>query len=94
MSDIPNDKDIYEMNVHAMASEIRRLRMAIRNHRDQRGDDRCWMDDNELYAVLPEGVNAEFQLPEKRTFLGNCARHCEKFWENRQPPDAKIDFTL
>lgn len=28
---------------------------AIRKHRDYRGDDRCFLDDGELYAVLPEG---------------------------------------
>ncbi len=35
--------------------EVERLRDAIRQHRDARGDDRCWMDDEELYKVLPEG---------------------------------------
>ena len=34
---------------------IERLWTAIRKHRDQRGDDRCYLDDRELYAVLPEG---------------------------------------
>jgi hypothetical protein len=28
---------------------------AVREHRDQRGDDRCWRDDRKLYASLPEG---------------------------------------
>ena len=44
------------------ASEIAELRQqlaalhaAIRKHRDQRGDDRCWMDDEQLYEALPEG---------------------------------------
>jgi hypothetical protein len=31
------------------------LESAIRKHRDQRGDDRCWLDDEELYKTLPEG---------------------------------------
>ncbi len=35
--------------------ECQRLRDAIRRHRDYRGDDRCYLDDRELYAVLPEG---------------------------------------
>lgn len=38
-----------------LAEEVERLRSAIRRHRDQRGDDRCWLDDEELYKVLPEG---------------------------------------
>jgi hypothetical protein len=28
---------------------------AIRAHRDTRGDDRCWRDDEALYKLLPEG---------------------------------------
>lgn len=36
-------------------TEVERLRQAIRTHRDQRGDDRCWQDDETLYNVLPEG---------------------------------------
>lgn len=34
---------------------------AIRKHRDQRGDDRCWLDDEELYRVLPEGYVAPYR---------------------------------
>ena len=45
-------------NWQAMIDEIRALQSAIRKHRDQRGDDRCWMDDEELYRVLPEGYVA------------------------------------
>ena len=36
-------------------TEVDRLRAAIRTHRDYRGNDRCYLDDRELYAVLPEG---------------------------------------
>lgn len=38
-----------------LAREVQRLRAAIRAHRDQRGDDRCHLDDAALYAALPEG---------------------------------------
>jgi hypothetical protein len=38
--------------------QITRLESAIRKHRDYRGDDRCWLDDEELYRVLPEGFTA------------------------------------
>jgi FtsZ-binding cell division protein ZapB len=49
---------------------------AIRKHRDQKGDDRCWIDDRELYAVLPEGY-AGFgpQLDEPEEMLANCKRY-------------------
>ena len=41
--------------VGLMADDLKRLVDAIRTHRDQRGDDRCFLDDETLYAVLPEG---------------------------------------
>lgn len=35
--------------------QVNTLEAAIRKHRDFRGDNRCWIDDEELYKVLPEG---------------------------------------
>jgi hypothetical protein len=65
-------------------TEIERLKAAIREHRDQRGDDRCWEDDAKLYAVLGEG-GAETALPPKAEFL----KSCERFYEQRQCPAVK-----
>lgn len=47
-----------------------KLYAAIRKHRDERGDDRCWMDDERLYQVLPEG----YTPPERDCYveLINC----------------------
>jgi hypothetical protein len=64
-----------------------RLESAIRTHRDQRGDDRCWLDDHALYSVLddaPEPSN-HLALPPKCEFL----KSCERYWEQRQTPDDK-----
>lgn len=63
--------------------EIMKLRNAIRAHRDQKGDDRCWMDDIELYKVLPEGVvNADLSLLSDEQFR----RNCDLFIKNRKCP--------
>lgn len=59
---------------------IGQLESAIRNHRDQRGDDRCWMDDEELYKVLPEGYTAPARDTEVELKL------CEKFISCRKNP--------
>lgn len=61
----------------------RALKDAIRLHRDERGNDRCWLDDDRLYAVLGEGTG-DRALPCKSEFLSNCAR----YWEQRQPAAA------
>ena len=55
---------------------------AIRKHRDQRGDDRCWMDDEELYKVLPEG----FTPPPRDTTVE--LKNCERYIASRQAPQS------
>lgn len=49
------DEDLRMRVCAAADARVERLRDAIRAHRDVRGDDRCWMDDETLYGVLPEG---------------------------------------
>lgn len=71
---IPSSSFVSGLLAEAL-KEITKLRDAIRKHRDQRGDDRCWMDDEELYKVLPEG----YVPPERDTTveLENCRRYIE-----------------
>jgi hypothetical protein len=69
-----------KMNRLLQSKEIEKLRAAIRKHRDQRGDDRCWMDDEELYRVLPEG----FTPPARDTAVE--LANCERFIACRQNP--------
>lgn len=59
-----------------LTEEIERLRSAIRNHRDQQGDDRCFMDDEALYEVLPEGLGGQYdrRVGDQAAMLQNCAR--------------------
>lgn len=52
---------------------------AIRTHRDTRGDDRCW-DDEELYKVLSEG----YTPPARDTTVE--LERCEQFIASRQHP--------
>jgi hypothetical protein len=46
---------------------------AVREHRDQRGDDRCWRDDRKLYAALPEGYTPP--AADTEIELDNCRRY-------------------
>lgn len=65
-----------------LRARIAMLESAIRSHRDQRGDDRCWIDDCTLYAVLSEGGEVTSPpLPPPDEMLANCrryiaSRHC------------------
>ncbi len=64
----------------ASINELEKTRNAIRKHRDEKGHDRCWLDDQELYKILPETTEADFTLPCKTEFL----TECEKYWNNRK----------
>lgn len=60
--------------------ELERIRNLIREHRDCRGHDRCWIDDIKLYALaLPEDNLPNLELPPKDEFLNKC----EEFRCNR-----------
>jgi hypothetical protein len=77
------DEDLENMNIDQVRTEAKKLRDAIRYHRDQKGDDRCWVDDIRLYEALPEGpVNYDPTLPPEEEFLANCKRFCK----SRQTP--------
>lgn len=77
------------MNKSELSAEIERLKNAIRNHRDQKGDDRCWMDDQELYAVLGDGNLGDNTIGDPKKML----RNCEKFIAVRcQPGSSWIPY--
>ena len=42
-------------SVNDANEQLYTLRTAVRKHRDEHGDDRCYQDDYVLYAALPEG---------------------------------------
>lgn len=60
--------------------QVAHLLSAIRKHRDARGDDRCWLDDEELYKALPEG----YTPPERDTTVE--LKLCQKYIECRHNP--------
>lgn len=78
-----------------LATRVAELEAAIRNHRDQRGDDRCWLDDDALYAVLPEGKGeADTRLHCPEEMLANCQRYIASRQEGGVPyvsPQRQID---
>lgn len=56
------------------------LTAAVRRHRDERGDDRCWMDDERLYKALPEG----YTTPERSEAVE--LEYCKRFIATRHHP--------
>lgn len=67
------DVDHYRGERDALKAENEKLRAAIRKHRDYRGDHRCFQDDAELYAALPEGDTRP--ATETAVTIENCERY-------------------
>jgi len=75
------ERDAEALDACAAAfDEVHRLQTAIRTHRDMRGDDRCWLDDETLYKVLPEG----YIPPTRDTAVELDA--CRQFIQSRHNP--------
>lgn len=72
----------YETALAIREEQIKKLSDGIREHRDARGDDRCWRDDVTLYQLLPEGF-----APEKLDSYVELER-CKDFIACRQNPST------
>lgn len=74
------------------AAELSSIRLAIRQHRDQIGDYRCWVDDEVLYhRVLPELRGVVPEVPPGEEFL----RRCETYYKQRQnPEESPVEIPL
>jgi hypothetical protein len=71
------------------------MRDRIRYHRNQKGDDRCWLDDYSVWELLPDSP------PMPSFSLEEGMRNCRAFWAFRRaefpdimPPDATLDSNL
>lgn len=60
------------------AEELAVLKKAIQEHYDQHADDRCWMDDVQLYEAAGIRVDPErFKVGDRAAMLKNCERYVE-----------------
>ena len=80
------DDDIDKMDRAALVSEVKRLRAAIREHRDSSGHDLCWHHPK-LWSLLPEGASALPAIPEWPQFLRGCVKYRESL--DRELPQAQ-----
>ncbi len=64
---------------------VRQLEDAIRNHRNQHGDDKCFLDDQELYKVLGDGNLGDATVGDKAAMLENCKRFINNRCESGGP---------
>jgi hypothetical protein len=76
------DADLAGMNEEALRAEVRKLRAAIREQRDQTGHDLCWYLP-ELWDVLPEKVHPQPELPPWPEFIQRCAAFRQQLEEKK-----------
>ena len=81
------DDDLKAMDREALVAEVRKLRAAIREHRDASGHDLCWHHPA-MWALLPERTDPASAVPPWPKFLRGCVRYRQSLDE--QAPDAPV----
>ena len=80
------DEDLEIMSHEQLLSEIKKLRHAIRAHRDSTGHELCWHHPD-LWSLLPEKTSPAVEVPAWPQFMRGCIRYRQSLDE--QLPDAK-----
>lgn len=75
------DDDLNSLTEEELVSEIKRLRQAIRTHRDSSGHDLCWYQP-ELWSLLPEQSNKNIEVPNWSEFMNGCVKYRESLDKN------------
>jgi hypothetical protein len=83
------DDDIEKMSREQLMSEIRRLRGAIRAHRDSSMHELCWHQP-ELWGLLPERSDPIPVVPEWPQFLEGCLKY-RRSLDEQAPGAARSD---
>jgi hypothetical protein len=81
------DDDLDMMDREALVAEVRKLRAAIREHRDASGHDLCWHHPA-MWALLPEKTDPAIAVPPWPKFLRGCVRYRQSLDE--QAADAPV----
>ncbi len=79
------DKDLDAFSREQLVAEVKKLRSAIRRHRDSTGQELCWHHPG-LWSLLPEATDPSPSVPEWPQFLQGCIRYRQSLDE--QAPDA------
>ena len=79
------DEDLDDLPREALVDEVRKLRAAIRAHRDSTLHELCWHHPD-MWALLPEKAHPGPTVPEWPQFMRGCIRYRQSLDE--QLPDA------
>lgn len=76
------DDDLDLLERPALIAEIKRLRDAIRAHRDSTEHELCWHHPD-LWSLLPEQVDPKITVPEWPQFMRGCIRYRQSLDRDR-----------
>lgn len=79
------DEDLNALSRDQLVSEVKKLRVAIRKHRDSSGQELCWHHPD-LWSLLPERKTPALAVPAWPQFMRGCIRYRQSLDE--QAPDA------
>ncbi|KQV57201.1 MULTISPECIES: hypothetical protein [unclassified Caulobacter] len=79
------DADLDDLSREALIDEVRKLRAAIRAHRDSTLHELCWHHPD-LWALLPEKTDPQPSVPAWPQFMRGCVRYRQSL--DDQLPDA------
>jgi hypothetical protein len=79
------DADLDALTREQLITELKRLRAAIREHRDSTGHDLCWHHPA-LWSLLPEKMIPAVVVPEWPQFMRGCIRYRQSL--DQQAPNA------
>jgi hypothetical protein len=68
------DDDLESFSQERLIEEVKKLRQAIRAHRDSSGHDLCWHHP-QLWSLLPEPIPPAIAVPEWPQFLRGCIKY-------------------
>lgn len=68
------DDDLETLDRKALIGEVRRLRQAIRAHRDSSEHELCWHHP-QLWSLLPEKTDPQPTVPDWPQFMRGCIRY-------------------
>jgi hypothetical protein len=80
------DEDLDRLTQAELVAEARKLRAAIRKHRDSTLHELCWHHPD-LWGLLPERTDPQPVVPEWPQFMRGCIHYRQSL--DRQLPDAE-----
>jgi hypothetical protein len=68
------DEELQLLDRDQLIEEVKKLRTAIRQHRDSTGQELCWHHPK-LWSLLPEKIQPKIAIPAWPEFMKGCVQY-------------------